>query len=721
MPETPEMPTVSRRWGAALAVPLLLLAALVPAGGGARADAAAAAAPKVLEFLDRGLVAVKVTTGAYLSWRFLGDEPDDVSFRVYRDGTRVATVTNSSNYTDPAGTTTSSYAVAAVVAGTERARSAAVRPLANQYRDIRLRRPAPAISPVLRTFATTTTGKQFEPVDMALLRRLRDAHADPTGRTEAQYTSLIAPLRGYLGGWSPTNPFASPATSLGNGRYRLGVELFAELDAAFKRYVDQLDRGPKLEYLRNSDGSLATATASYTPGDASVGDLDGDGGYELVLKWDPSDAKDSSVYGFAAPTIVDAYKLDGTLLWRVNVGYNIRSGAHDVQLVVADLDSDGRAELLLKTADGTTSGTVDAAGGYTPVDTIGAAGATAARIQGYLRAGDVANLDRFHDALNTYTVGWVLPGGNTPAAQNVRQWGKIYTYGTIGAGNEYVTAFDGRTGRVISTVPYAHPYGAPNWGAAPVDHRGASFATTVDRYWQAPATRWGHYPWGDHQGNRANRFLAGVAYLDGVRPSAILARGYYLRTAVAAYTLVNRQLVLQRSFDSAALPDPWLGEERGGHSLMPADVDNDGRDEIVYGAMVLDDDLSLKTVAGTWFPYPAPAVGPDLTPAIRDPAPTARYVKLAHGDALHVGDLNPARAGVEVFLVQEEPQTEDAVTRGGTVGTGLRPGGGVYDPVTGELRTAFFAGRDNGRGAAGNIDPNSPGAEYWSNGYAYSA
>ncbi|GAA1298231.1 hypothetical protein [Pseudonocardia xinjiangensis] len=733
-----------RRPALRLAVAALTLAPVLTTGLITPQASAATPPPVVrqMEHLDRGVVAVKVADGVYLSWRFLGDEPDDVAFRIHRDGQLVATVTDSTNWTDPAGTATSSYEVEAVAGDGPLPRSAPVRPLANQAMDIPLQRPAPAVVPVAQTFETTVSGKQFEPVDMNLLRRIRDAHAAPAGLTEGEFAQLIAPLPAYLQepGWAPRSPFATEAMKVEGDRYRISDGLFAELDETFRRYVDKLDRGPRLDYVRNPDGSLATATSAYTPAEAVPGDLDGDGSYELVVKWNPDNAKDSSQYGYTAPTIIDAYELDGRLLWRVDMGWNIRAGAHDTQLVVQDFDGDGRAELILKTANGTASGGVDAAGKFEVRDVVGDAEATSERMAGYVAGGDVDTLERNWDALNTYAVSWILPGGNTPPEQNVRQWGKVYTYGPIGTSEEYLTAFDGVTGRIIDSTGYAFPYGDPNWGVAPVDHRGANFEAAVadsetepggqvsldpkdipDPYWSDPATRWGYYPWGDHQGNRANRFLGGVAYLDGQRPSAIMARGYYARSTVAAYTLEDGKLRLGATFDSAALPDPDLGEERGVHSMMSADVDLDGRDEIVYGAMILDDDLTVKTVAGTWFPFPVPAPDVDLTAAMHAPDADDRFAHLVHGDAFHVGDFDPARPGPEVFIVQEQPADLHTVDRNGAEGLGYRPGAAVYDPVTGEVRAGVYTGGDNEKGVAENIDPNSPGAEYWTHGYVYSA
>jgi rhamnogalacturonan endolyase len=95
--------------------------------------------------------------------------------------------------------------------------------------------------------------------------------------------------------------------------------------------------------------------AGCIPNDASVGDLDGDGEYEIVLHQSPR-GRDNSQRGTTGEPILHAYKLDGTLLWQINLGKNIREGAHYTQFLVYDLDGDGRAELVCKTADGTVDG-----------------------------------------------------------------------------------------------------------------------------------------------------------------------------------------------------------------------------------------------------------------------------------------------------------------------------------------------------------------------------
>ena len=94
----------------------------------------------------------------------------------------------------------------------------------------------------------------------------------------------------------------------------------------------------------------------YAPNDASIGDVDGDGEYEIILKWDPSNAHDNSHDGYTGEVYFDCYKLNGQHLWRINLGRNIRAGAHYTQFMVFDLDGDGKAEVVMKTADGTVDG-----------------------------------------------------------------------------------------------------------------------------------------------------------------------------------------------------------------------------------------------------------------------------------------------------------------------------------------------------------------------------
>lgn len=321
---------------------------------------------------------------------------------------------------------------------------------------------------------------------------------------------------------------------------------------------------------------------TYRANDVSVGDLDGDGEYEVVLKWDPSNAKDNSQSGYTGDVYVDAYKLNGTLLWRVNLGRNIRAGAHYTQFMVYDFDGDGKAEVAMKTADGT----IDAAG-----TVIGDANA------------DYRN-----------TAGYVL------------------------AGPEFLTMFEGETGEALETIDY-------------VPLRG----TVGD--------------WGDTYGNRVDRFLGGVAYLDGRRPSLIMSRGYYTRTVIAAWDWKKGHFVERWVFDSDVAGAQYRGQ--GNHQLAVADVDSDGKDEIIFGAMTINDDGTVLY-----------------------------STNLGHGDALHVGDLDPERPGLEVFKVMES--------------AGSPYGLAAWDAATGTILWGQLTGRDTGRGMSADIDPRYPGEEMWS-------
>jgi len=341
----------------------------------------------------------------------------------------------------------------------------------------------------------------------------------------------------------------------------------------------------------------------YQPSEGSAADLDGDGDYELIVKQEGR-AYDNSKSGVSDPAILQAYKLDGTLLWQINLGKNIRAGAHYTQFIVYDFDGDGRAELACKTADGTVDG------------------------QGKV-IGD-------------------------PAANHVNAGGHVL------AGPEFLTVFNGLTGAAMDTVPYE-----------PARHPTNPLTPTRDELKAV---------WGDGNGNRSDRYLAGVAYLDGVSPSLLMCRGYYTRSCLAAYDLRGGKLVRRWLFDSSAGPASnraYAGQ--GNHSLSVADVDNDGRDEIIYGAMVINDDGTGLYSTG-W----------------------------GHGDALHVSDFDPSNPGLEVFDIQERFGKEGFSLRDAATGRPLFTVPSIRADESGGDK-----GEGPGRGVAFNIDPRFPGAEAW--------
>ena len=595
---------------------LALSAALIAGGGGVPAAAAPAPDAQVgiqLEHLDRGLVAAATSEGTFLSWRLLATEVTGANgtgqtgadFAVYRNGEKIATVTDSTNYLDPDATEGATYQVAAVVGGVELQRSEEVDPWAQGYTDIPLQKPADGVTPA---------GESY----------------------------------------------------------------------------------------------------TYSANDMSLGDADGDGDYEYVVKWDPSNSKDVSQVGYTGNTYIDTYTMDGTLLHRIDLGVNIRSGAHYTQFMVYDFDGDGRTEMMMKTAPGTsvTQYTDGVAGEpeyiTMPADDIAA---------GYSNNDDYRKsaADYYEHVVDMFATWHEHPevvAGNWPAtleeAFGIEQ---RYEYplsdadaramadyfidvyapsrssrnnlrafeGFILSGPEYLTVFDGATGDELQTVDYE-----------PGRHD--------------DGLMWGDYAMSRIEpGNRVDRFLAGVAYLDGQRPSAIFARGYYTRSTIAAYNWDGKNLSKVWNVDSGWTPmtnpfndgphgrlgtDPEFGSitTQGFHSLSAADVDGDGKQEIVYGSATIDDDGSLLYSSFDTMPEGSATPGAEAG--------------LGHGDAMHVTDIDPNRPGQEIWTVHE--------------GGRFAPyGSAMRDAATGEVLFGAYSGKDTGRGMIGDVRSDVDGIEVW--------
>ncbi|MGA2061650.1 MAG: hypothetical protein ABSG67_14290, partial [Thermoguttaceae bacterium] len=473
------------------------------ASGAGAETAATVSAPRQMEYLDRGMIAVNEGGGTvYVSWRLLGTDPGDIAFNLYRSTGGAAAVklngtplTVTTDYVDTGVNTalSNSYFVRPVISGVEQAAS--------------------------ETYALAA-----------------DAPALP-------YLSI--PLNIPAGGTTP-------------------------------------------------DGVNYT----YSANDCSVGDLDGDGQYEIIVKWDPSNSKDNSQSGYTGDVYIDAYKLNGTQLWRIDLGKNIRAGAHYTQMIVYDLDGDGKAEIALKTAPGT-------------VDGLG----------------------------NNV----ILPGDD-PTADYRNSSGYILT------GPEYLTIFEGTTGRALATTYYLPARGNVS-------------------------------DWGDNYGNRCDRFLAAVAYLDGSSPSLIECRGYYgpqsgyaSKNIIGAWNWRNGTLTHLWTFEAAVGEDGNINSAyvgQGDHALSIADVDGDGKDEIIYGAAVIDDNGAPIYTTG-----------------------------LGHGDAMHVGDFDPSRPGLEVWEVHETPNASDGFE--------------LHDAATGAIIWGGGTTTDDGRGCCDNIIAGTVGAQMWS-------
>ena len=362
---------------------------------------------------------------------------------------------------------------------------------------------------------------------------------------------------------------------------------------------------------------------TYSANDASVADFDGDGQYELILKWDPSNSHDNAHDGFTGPTIIDCYKLfpkdtvrsqivnskfvNSKLMWRIDLGRNIRSGAHYVPFIVYDFDGDGCAELMVKTADGTRDGLGTVLGDST-ADYRHGVGAVSQQPQSPQQPQSSQKPNR------------------SPFAKQ----GRILT------GPEYITVFEGATGRALDTKPY-------------IPERG-NVKT-----------------WGDNKGNRSERYLAAVGYLDGQHASALFCRGYYTRTVIAAWDWDGHELKSRWTFDTDE-PEWNSYASQGNHNLRMADVDGDGCDELTYGSMALDNDGRGLYNTG-----------------------------MGHGDALHVTAFDPTTEELQVWDCHENK----------TDGSDFR------NARTGEVLFQVKSDIDVGRALAADIDPTNPGVEMW--------
>ncbi len=344
-------------------------------------------------------------------------------------------------------------------------------------------------------------------------------------------------------------------------------------------------------------------TYTYAPNDASIGDVDGDGEYEIILKWDPSNSRDNAQDGYTGEVYIDCYRLTGEQLWRINLGKNIRAGAHYTQFMVYDLDGDGKAEVVMRTADGTTDG------------------------KGKV-IGDATADYRFPGELYTPRA---KAGSEEKPQPILREQGRILT------GKEYLTVFSGATGAALHTIDYIPERGEP-------------------------------VSWGDKRANRSDRFLACVAYLDGVHPSVVMCRGYYTRTVLAAFDWNGKTLKNRWTFDTNQ-PGNEAFDGQGNHNLRVADVDGDGCDEIVYGSMTVDHNGTGLYSTG-----------------------------MGHGDALHLTQFDPDSPQLQVWACHENK----------------KDGSTFREAATGKVLFQLADVSDVGRCMAADIDPTSRGVEMWS-------
>lgn len=563
-----------------------------------------------LEKLNRGLVAIKVNNGVFVSWRMFVEEVEGAGetgltgadYVVYKNGVALATVTDSTNYLDLEGTAECKYSVAPIIAGVEKEKCAEVSPLDKNYIEIPMKKPAGGITPA---------GQEFE----------------------------------------------------------------------------------------------------YTVNDMSVGDADGDGEYEYYVKWDPSNSHDVSHRGYTGHQIIDCYKLDGTLMWRLDMGDNIRAGAHYTQFMVYDFNGDGKSEMAVKSAPGTKMTIYNPDGSVKSEKYITL---PAEDVKKGITNQDyyVCSAEGYREHLIDMFMNWhkhpEVVSGNWPKtleecwetdrtvknyplsredAEDLtdffinefapsRSEKNVLTEfeGFIYEGPEYLSMFAG-DGEELETI---------NW----------KFVREDD------GLMWGDYAWRRIEPcNRVDRFLSGVAYLDGKRPYLIMCRGYYTRATLVAYDFFENRFNEVWSVDSGWVKmsnpfndkcrvaehgsDPVFGPlaGQGDHSLATADVDGDGCMEIIYGSACVDHDGTLL--------YSAMDVMPD-----------GHMKKLGHGDAMHVGRFNPDYDGMQIFNVYEE---------GITVPYGFA----LRDARTGKALFGKPDHRDLGRCMVGKINKDVRGYQFW--------
>lgn len=477
----------------------------------------------------------------------------------------------------------------------------------------------------------------------------KTSYLDPDGTPESVY-EVIAELPDGTERWD-SNVFRSfsgskndqrdSAEDIGSGGLRTGQ--VRPLSSGFNYFDIPLERPGDSPF------------GPYTINDVSCGDLDGDGAYELVVKWD-SGGLDNSIDGMTGNVLLDAYKLDGTRLWKqpIDLGVNIRAGAHYTQFLVYDLDRDGKSELILKTAPGSKDGSGRYVSQASGIDAIRAC-------------------DNRRDFRNPQ--GHVLDG------------------------DEFLTVFDGETGAALDTIFY-------------------------------PNQRIDSQLWGDEKGNRSERYTAAVAWLDGQRPYAVFMRGYYLgrkvpaqaRQCACAVSFDGKKLSCRYCFDTmdvrayedwrdsaSFFPDGtykgvdgyapgngiYVGE--GNHNCTVADVDRDGCDEILTGALCyeLDQQKKKSLQAGTGNQNSRGELDVQDGPGrLR-----VRWCSFrGHGDALHIGAYDPRRSGYLLFTTHEE-NNDRRLNQKPVLDYGMS----VHDASTGEVLFHCGAEDDTGRGMMANV------------------
>lgn len=437
-----------------------------------------------MEYLKRSPVAIKSDEGVLVTWRFLGTDPEHLTFNIYRDGTKLnSQPIKNTNYLDKGASASATYDVIPVLNGAE-----------------------------------VTEEKESAAVQ------------------EKEY--LAIPVKEREG--------------------------------------------------------------DYDINDASVGDLDGDGTYEIVVRRDPANMDVTTRKEFYP--LIEAYKMDGTHLWTIDIGPN-EINTVDINFLVYDFDQDGKSEIVTRSFEGTTDG-------------------TGAKIG-----------DENGDGKTDYS--------DSIVAFPDRQY--------LSEGPEFLSIYEGMTGKELA--------------------RTELLPKRDDVY------RWSDYKDLARNVKRASHHLFAVAYLDGVTPSIVYLRGAWNAVGLAAWNYKNNKFehLWTKETDETNAVDNIYGA--GYHSLAVADVDFDGKDEILSGALCVDN---------------------DGTPMY---ATQADGVKLGHGDAFDVAFMDPDFDGYLVWACHETKELPTNIE--------------LHDARTGEVLYGFTKPKDTGRSRAADIDPTNKGWEMW--------
>ena len=343
-------------------------------------------------------------------------------------------------------------------------------------------------------------------------------------------------------------------------------------------------------------------TSTLVPNDACCADVDGDGELEILIKYDNKE-EISSLFPKEGHngeyTIFEVLKMDGSLLWWVNCGPNMGDFQNNEQNIAA-YDWD---------QDGKAEALMR------------------------LSEGSVIHMK---DG-STYTIGADGKNGTawtnyrTPKVEGGVEWFTHY-------GNEFLVYLNGESG-----VPYQvmeFPLKRLEDGETDLNKA-----------------------WGDGYGHRSSKYFFGAPYLDGRKPSIFLARGIYTRHKMIAYDVnpATHELTVRWRWNCNDSSSPWYGN--GYHNYGIADVDWDGRDEICFGSMVIDDNGKGLSTTG-----------------------------LGHGDAQHHGDFNPYIHGHEIYACNED-----------------RPDNNYRDATTSKIYYRQTSSNDDGRAMMGNFSNEYPG------------